>query len=319
MNNPYSRCTSEATRQVDLASVLPWSPEIGEHCVPRVGVERHRGMGLAAIFGLPKLTSISFGELALRVERAFEATRLGYPTEQIPTHLGWPQQFKYLSQWVRLGEAGIYALLPDQVHERFIRIVPHASCSWTLREGHHRCLALWILGVRRVWAVQGEFDHLTHFVGLHRRRVHRKVIRTMKDQGVTWADPVGFLERVKPTSCFNCDEVSKDVERDLRDADVRVERQRGGYSFRGETIVSMEPDDLGEWHEWLVVPGRCLVLDFTIGYHLFARGKITPEQIRKSFAPLCVGEPRSDIQYLTKLVYDPVGNQRRLERPRLLW
>ncbi len=69
-----------------------------------------------------------------------------------------------------------------------------------------------------------------------------------------------------PTNSFNCDEVSNEVERVLRKAGVRVVRQRGGSAFNGEAFFSMNSDHLGDWHEWLVVPGKCLVLDFAIGY-----------------------------------------------------
>lgn len=112
-------------------------------------------MGLGGMFGLPDLTKTTFGEFAAKVETAYRATEAGAPPASLPRQ-DWLIQFNYLKSWANRGVAGIYQLVPSQDHERFLRVIPDPSGDWILREGHHRCLALWILGERAVWAVVGE-------------------------------------------------------------------------------------------------------------------------------------------------------------------
>ncbi len=192
VENPYSGSAVGEVGPFDLPSLRPWSQEIGEHSVPAASIKREVGMGFARTFGLPDLTTLSFEELATRVEVAYRATVAGHPCEMIPENPGWRHQVAYLQQWINRGEKGIYTLVTDQPLERLIWVDPHPSGGWTLREGHHRCLALWILGIRTVWAVVGDFDPLRHSVRLHRRRVHQDVMCAMKQRRVAWTDVDGF-------------------------------------------------------------------------------------------------------------------------------
>jgi hypothetical protein len=152
--NPYP---DQDAMQVELETLVPWTSEMGEHSVADAGITRTRGMGYGKIFGIPDLRNITFGFLAAKVALAYNSTRSA--SVGAPTDPNWLEQFKYLKLWVDRGVKGIYDLVPKQPHERFIRIIPHPDRkdTWILREGHHRSLAIWILGERSIWAVRGVF------------------------------------------------------------------------------------------------------------------------------------------------------------------
>ncbi|MFC1708245.1 hypothetical protein ACFL59_15745 [Planctomycetota bacterium] len=139
-------------KQFDLATLRPWQPDIGEHAVPKMNLNREPGMGFAKIFGLPDLRSIRFGELAAKVDAAYRASVGKGRDEDLAKHWAWAEQLKGLQQWVRLGVVGIYQLKTDQPHERYLSVIPTPPDAGVLREGHHRSLALWILGERQIWA-----------------------------------------------------------------------------------------------------------------------------------------------------------------------
>jgi hypothetical protein len=150
--NPYS---DQSAARVDLGSLYPWAHEIGEHSIPDAGITRQRGMGFGGIFGIPDLRTIEFKVLAEQVAQAYHATKTKQPSA-LSSDM-WIAQFKYLDSWVQRGIQGIYDFNPKQVHERHFRIIPKPGNPGRsiLREGHHRGLALWILGERTIWALVG--------------------------------------------------------------------------------------------------------------------------------------------------------------------
>lgn len=75
-----------------------------------------------------------FIRLAMLVKQAYE----GRP----PAHEGWPAQREALQWIVDKGRDGIYALDPRQN----IRVRRNIGVGYFIDDGHHRALALYILG-----------------------------------------------------------------------------------------------------------------------------------------------------------------------------
>lgn len=150
--NPYP----VAAEVVDLAEAYYWTPDIGEHTRPLMNLVRQVGDGFGKIFKIPDLSKVKFPVLADPVAAAYKATTEGRVNDA-PQHSSWQKQFDGLKQWVDRGVTGIYGiyrLVPEnEAWERYLKVWRGDRDRLTLREGSHRCLALWILGEKKVWAV----------------------------------------------------------------------------------------------------------------------------------------------------------------------
>ena len=104
---------------------------------------------------------MKFPVLAEQVELAYQATEEGDESD-VPNHQAWLKQAAGLKQWVERGVDGIYAiyhLIPEEEsREKYIWVWRDNTGRLILRQGSHRCLALWILGEREAWAVVTDPD-----------------------------------------------------------------------------------------------------------------------------------------------------------------
>lgn len=110
---------------------------LGHH---EIGCHRDRQWGFRTVFGFRTLQNLPFMHLATKVKRAYEG-------EHVPTHEGWPAQREALSWLVDKGRDGIYAL-----DEKGLKIIPTPFRAYSIFDGHHRALALYILGDEKVRA-----------------------------------------------------------------------------------------------------------------------------------------------------------------------
>ncbi len=99
-----------------------------------IGIHRGRTWGFRAVFGFRTLRDLPFTRLASKVKLAYEGN-------DIPSHKGWPAQQEALQWLVDKGRDGIYAL-----DENGIKIQPSPYTRYYILDGHHRALALYILG-----------------------------------------------------------------------------------------------------------------------------------------------------------------------------
>jgi hypothetical protein len=109
-----------------------------------IGTHRGRTAGLKTIFQLAPLRDLPFLKLAQLVKHA-------YTGKCIPDHNGWSAQHEALRWFVDQGRAGIYAIDPAPLH------IARRHSHVYLLDGHHRALALYILGEERANA-RLEFD-----------------------------------------------------------------------------------------------------------------------------------------------------------------
>jgi hypothetical protein len=105
-----------------------------------IGIHRGRAAGFRKVFGFETLHGVPFTRLASRVRDAYEG-------RHVPSHGGWPAQREALRWFVDKGVDGIYAL-----NETPARIIPSPYRHYFIVDGHHRCLALYILGQREARA-----------------------------------------------------------------------------------------------------------------------------------------------------------------------
>jgi hypothetical protein len=98
-----------------------------------IGTHRGRNAGFRTIFQLKTLLELPLLKLARLVKHAYNG-------KSIPPHSGWPAQHEALRWFVEQGRDGIYARNPAPL--RVARRHPH----FYLLDGHHRALALYILG-----------------------------------------------------------------------------------------------------------------------------------------------------------------------------
>src|SRR3982751_5104922 len=113
------------TTQVPFSSLVLYHQEIGIH--------RGRTVGLRDLFGYRTLSGVPFLDLARRVRDA-------YKCQAVPKRSGWAAQREALRWFVDRGRDGI-SNLDDPARVREI----HAR-RYELLDGHHRALALHILG-----------------------------------------------------------------------------------------------------------------------------------------------------------------------------
>jgi hypothetical protein len=102
-----------------------------------IGIHRGRKVGFRDVFGFRTLHDMPFVKLASRVKDAYEG-------RDVPSHSGWPAQREALQWLVEKGRDGIYAL-----DEKGIKVRPYLyerSKRYYIGDGHHRALALYILG-----------------------------------------------------------------------------------------------------------------------------------------------------------------------------
>lgn len=99
-----------------------------------IGIHRGRRWGFRAVFGFRTLQDLPFLHLASRVKQAYEG-------RDVPSHEGWPAQRDALKWLVEKGRDGIYAL-----DDKSIQIKPTRFRSYYIDDGHHRALALYVLG-----------------------------------------------------------------------------------------------------------------------------------------------------------------------------
>lgn len=98
-----------------------------------VGTHRGRRFGFREVFGLGSLQDTPFVMLAMKVKQAYEHRR-------VPAHEGWPAQREALQWLVDRGKHEIYALDGDILLKR----TPLGR--YYIDDGHHRALALYVLG-----------------------------------------------------------------------------------------------------------------------------------------------------------------------------
>lgn len=104
------------------------------------GTHRGRKYGFRDVFGLSTLRDMPFVRLATKIKDAYEG-------RDVPSHSGWPAQRAALQWLVERGRDGIYAL--DQKGIK-IRHTPYGR--YYIDDGHHRALALYILGDQEIRA-----------------------------------------------------------------------------------------------------------------------------------------------------------------------
>lgn len=98
-----------------------------------IGTHRGRGIGFRDVFKFRTLRDVPFTHLASKVKDAYEG-------RCAPSHGEWPAKRDVLRWFVERGRDGIYALDPK------IEVRPSPFQSYYIMEGHHRALALFILG-----------------------------------------------------------------------------------------------------------------------------------------------------------------------------
>jgi hypothetical protein len=144
-----------------------------------IGVHRGRTWGFRDVFGFQTLRDLPFVELASKVRDAYEE-------RDVPSHEGWPAQREALRWLVDKGRDGIYALDQGEIEVRRVSdrsaadeqgsaalprvgsgasgatdeqqslrqedAAPPLSSRYYIFDGHHRALALFVLGDHEVRA-----------------------------------------------------------------------------------------------------------------------------------------------------------------------
>jgi ParB-like nuclease family protein len=105
-----------------------------------IGIHRGRRAGFRDVFGFDTLYGRPFTKLASKVKDAYEGRR-------VPSHEGWQDQREALRWFVEKGRDGIYAL-----DSKPLCVTPSPYQHYYITDGHHRGLALYILGESEVRA-----------------------------------------------------------------------------------------------------------------------------------------------------------------------
>jgi hypothetical protein len=109
-------------------------------CYREIGIHRGRRWGFRDVFGFRTLQDLPFVRLASKVKHAYEG-------RDVPSHEGWSAQREALKWLVDKGRDGIYAL-----DEKGIKIRRSPFRSYYIADGHHRALALFVLGDNEIRA-----------------------------------------------------------------------------------------------------------------------------------------------------------------------
>lgn len=126
------------TSEMSKGIVVPFSRLVLYH--REIGIHRGRRAGFRDVFGFGSLYGLPFTRLAAKVKDAYEGRR-------VPSHEGWDDQRAALQWFVEKGVAGIYVL-----DTKPIRVMPSHYQQYFITDGHHRALALFILGENEVRA-----------------------------------------------------------------------------------------------------------------------------------------------------------------------
>lgn len=112
--------------------VVPFAHLVFYH--REIGIHRGRKAGFRDVFGFRTLHDLPFTRLASKVKDAWEG-------RGVPSHSGWPAQREALRWLVEKGRDGIYAL-----DEKGIKVRHCPYQRYYIADGHHRALALYVLG-----------------------------------------------------------------------------------------------------------------------------------------------------------------------------
>lgn len=127
------RYTSKMSKGISV----PFSQLVLYH--REIGIHRGRRAGFRDVFGFRTLHGLPFTRLASKVKDAYEG-------RHVPSHEGWPAQRAALQWLVEKGRDGIYAI------DKPLRIRSSPFQRYYIDDGHHRLLALYILGEHEVRA-----------------------------------------------------------------------------------------------------------------------------------------------------------------------
>jgi hypothetical protein len=105
-----------------------------------IGIHRGRRAGFRDVFKFRTLHDLPFTKLASKVKDAYEG-------RHVPSHDGWPSQRDALRWFVEQGRDAIYAM-----DSKPIKIKPCPYQRYYISDGHHRALALYILGDNEIRA-----------------------------------------------------------------------------------------------------------------------------------------------------------------------
>ncbi len=126
-----------------------YTSEMGKITVPfselvmyhrEIGIHRGRKAGFRDVFGFRTLRDMPFVKLAGKVKEAYEG-------KSIPEHDGWSVHREALRWLVDKGRDGIYGL-----DTKAIKVTPCPYQHYYIYDGHHRALALFILGESEIRA-----------------------------------------------------------------------------------------------------------------------------------------------------------------------
>jgi hypothetical protein len=102
-----------------------------------IGIHRGRKAGFRDVFGFRTLQNLPFVKLARKVKDAYEG-------RNVPSHDGWPAQREALQWFVDKGRDAIYALDDKPIK---VKSIPFGHYGhYYIADGHHRALALFVLG-----------------------------------------------------------------------------------------------------------------------------------------------------------------------------
>ena len=122
----------QRARNASVMITVPFAALVLYHS--NIGLHRGRRWGFREVFGLPTLLNLPFLHLASRVKRAYDG-------KDVPSHAGWLAQREALQWLVEKGRDGIYA-----IDDKGIKIKSAPFRAYYIDDGHHRALALFVLG-----------------------------------------------------------------------------------------------------------------------------------------------------------------------------